>query len=72
MPHALNTDKFFHYLPRKRGRYKNQILLGVNYKHKGEINLSDLLDYLKKINVDPSKVKIASDYMTTIETEPKK
>jgi hypothetical protein len=68
MPRALNTDKFFHYLPTKSGSYKGQILLGVNhnYKDKERVTLRDLLDHLKKNNIDPSRVKIPSDYTTTV------
>ena len=69
MPRALSTDKFFHYAPKKSGSRKGRILLGVNHAYAGnkeDISLPDLLDYLGKHNIDPSKVKVPQGYITTI------
>lgn len=65
MPRAKKTEKFFYYLPRRSGYWKNRILIGVNCSYEGkkeEITLKDLNDFLKEKNIDPSKIKIGKGF----------
>ena len=65
MPRATKKDKFFIYTAEKSGNFKNKMLLGVNHFYEGDvenINLQDLLDFIKEKNIDPSRVHISSSF----------
>ena len=68
MPRTPKTEKFIYYHPRKNGDYKDKILLTVNHSNpnREDLTLRDLLDYLEKHSIEPSRVKIFSSYITTI------
>lgn len=61
MPRASIKDKFFIYAPRRSGERKGQVMLGANHQYDGsagEITLQDLVDFLKKNNLEPANVPI--------------
>ena len=65
----LNRDKFFIYAPVRHGAMKGTRLLGVNHSFKGGANnpsLQDLIDFLKKKEVDLARVEIPSEFKTLV------
>ena len=71
MPRALRSDKFFFYAAKKSGFSKGKILLGVNHLYEGGINnisVQDLIDFLAKNKIDPSKVEIGNSFITYART----
>jgi len=65
MPRPKKTDKFFFYTAKQAGFFKNKRLIGVNYSQEGgpdNLNLQDLIDFVKENDIDPSKVKIHSSF----------
>lgn len=66
MPRALKSDKFFIYAPTKVGYGKGTRLMGVNHLYKGSINLQDLLDFLKKHEIDPARVPVSTNFIVNI------
>ncbi len=69
MPRALKSDKFFIYAPKKHGRRKGQMLLGVNGM--SERNIQDLLDFLKEKGIKPSAVSLPPNFMVYAKPEGK-
>ena len=72
MPRALKTDKFFLYAPRKSGHWKNKGLLGINGSYNGDIsdiNLKDLIEFLREKGVDPLTVHFHGYFTAHIRTE---
>lgn len=69
MPRALKSDKFFMYNARKKGYWKNKILIGVNHLYEGGTNnlsLQDLIDFLKEKNIETSSVPLNSSFSVTV------
>ena len=65
MPRPKKTDKFFFYTAKKSGFHKNKKLIGVNHFHEesgNNLNLQDLINFVKENDIDPSKVKIHSSF----------
>lgn len=65
MPRPKKTDKFFFYTAKKTGFFKNKRLIGVNHLQEGgsdNLNLQDLIDFVKENDIDPSKVKIHGSF----------
>jgi hypothetical protein len=68
MSRRLKSSKFFLYAPFRSGWRKGERLLGVNYLYEGgteNLNLQDLIDFLKEENIDPSVVRLNSSFTTT-------
>jgi len=73
MPRTLKSSPFYLYAPKKSGYWKNKMLLGVNHGYEGgfeNISVTDLVDFLKKNNINPSEVKIGSHFSVQIEVKP--
>lgn len=69
MPRANSTDKFYIYAPQRSGRAKGKRLIGVNHRHSGgvdNITLEDLLNFLHKHEIEPSRVSIPSHYSALV------
>jgi len=49
------------------------MLLGINHGYEGgseNISVTDLVDFLKKNNIDPSEVKLENNFMVRIVVKP--
>lgn len=71
MPRALKSDKFFIYAPKRSGYSKGKRLMGVNLtgdKGHKDVNLQDLLDFLKKNEIDPAKVPLPGQFTVLVNT----
>jgi len=71
MPRALKSDKFFFYAAKKNGFSKGKMMLGVNDLYEGgveNISVQDLIDFLAKNKIDPSKVEISASFITYVKT----
>jgi hypothetical protein len=67
MPRPKKTDKFFFYSPKKSGYSRGKMLVGVNHRYEGgtdNLNLQDLIDFLKENEIDPSNVKVHASFST--------
>ena len=73
MPRTLKSSPFFLYAAKKSGYWKNKMLLGINHGYEGgseNISVTDLVDFLKKNNIDPSEVKLENNFMVRIVVKP--
>jgi hypothetical protein len=63
MPHSGKKDKFFIYAVERKGRYKGTRLMGTNHLYEGgegNITVQDLIDFLNKHGINPSRVPLRS------------
>jgi hypothetical protein len=61
MPRAKKGDKFFLHSKAKSGHRKGKYLLG---SRSDKATLQELLDFLKKHNIQPSQVEIMPNFIT--------
>ncbi|PCI20163.1 hypothetical protein COB64_02530 [Candidatus Wolfebacteria bacterium] len=81
MPPTKRIDKFYHYESAHCPALKNKILIGINsyYEDKSKPSgkqrnpsIQDLLEYLRKHKLDPSKVEIAGTFFAIVRINKKK